>query len=224
MAQDLELRGGQADALGAALDAPPLEVDDQVLVADLAAAGGIGEVAVGAPQERLDAAHQLAQAEGLGQVVVRAQLQADDLVHLLVARGEHQHGRLGAGGAQAAQHLEAVDAGQAHVEEDEVRRQLRGDGQALLAVGREGDLVALLLEGVLDAARDGVLVLDDQDGWHGPGWYPGVLARARATMPRPVPGAWFPSTMCRARIRAAGSPNHLDERSSPREHHAPVRA
>ena len=128
------------------------------------AALGVGEVAVGPPQERLDPAHQLAQPERLGQVVVGAELQADDLVDLVVAGREHQDRRLGAGGAEAAQDLEAVDAGQPDVEDDEVRRLADGQLEALLAGLRQGHRVALLLEGVLDAPGDGVLVLDDQDG------------------------------------------------------------
>ena len=90
-------------------------------MADHPAAAGIGEVAVRAAQQRLDPAHQLAQAERLGQVVVGAELEADDLVDLVVARRQDQDRHLGAGGADAAQHLEAVDAGQADVEDHEVR-------------------------------------------------------------------------------------------------------
>ena len=133
-------------------------------MADDAPAGRVGQVAVRAAQQRLDAAHQLAQAERLGQVVVGAKLEADDLVHLLVARGQEQHRRLVAGAAHAAQHLESVHARQTHVEDHQIRGVARRDLEALFAVARDGDLVALLLEGVLDAARDGVLVFDDQDG------------------------------------------------------------
>ena len=43
-------------------------------------------------------------------------------------------------------------------------RELAGDLQGLLAGAGDGDLVALLLEGVLDAASDGVFVFDDEDG------------------------------------------------------------
>ena len=51
----------------------------------------------------------------------------------------------------------------------EVRGLADGELQALLAGSRDRHLVALLLEGVLDPARDGELVLDDQDrGSHGP--------------------------------------------------------
>ncbi len=164
MAQDLELRGGQADALVATLDASAVEVDDQVAMADEPPAHGIGEVAVGAPQQGLDAALQLAQTERLGHVVICAHLEADDLVHLLVAGGEHQHRRLGAIAAESSKGLEPVDPGHAHIEHDQIRRQLAGDLQRLLAGAGDGDLVALLLEGVLDAAGDGVFVFDDEDG------------------------------------------------------------
>ena len=174
-------------------------------MADHPAARGIGEVAVGAAQERLDPAHQLAQAERLGQVVVGAELEADDLVDLVVACRQHQDGRLGAGRAEPAQDLEAVDARQAHVEHDEVRRLARGELEPLLAGPGDGDLVALLLEGVLDAARDGELVFDDQDGGgharcytgsalsacSGPtrttSWYPGALRAPRHSGPAGEP-------------------------------------
>ena len=132
-------------------------------MADHAAAGRIGEVAVGPPQQRLDPAHQLAQPERLRQVVVRAELQADHLVDLVVAGGQDEDRRLRTGGAQPAQHLEAVDARQADVEDDEVRGLVRGEVQPLLAGAGDGDRVPLLLERVLDAARNGELVFDDED-------------------------------------------------------------
>ena len=80
--------------------------------------------------------------------------------------------------------------GQPHVEHDEVRRLVRRDVEALLAGARDRDLVALLLEGVLDAARDGVLVFDDQDG----GGHAAMLHRARAGWRARVGATpWYPS-------------------------------
>ena len=105
----------------------------QVAVADDAAAGRVGEVPVGAPQQRLDPAHQLAQRERLGDVVVGAELEAHDLVELVVAGGQEQDRCLGPDGAQPAEHLEAVDAGQADVEQDEVGRLVGGELEPLLA-------------------------------------------------------------------------------------------
>ena len=142
----------------------PVEVDDEVAMADEATAGGVREIPVRAAQERLDAAEQLPQAVRLGHVVIGAHLQPDDLVHLLVTRGQHQDGCLGAVGAQTAQRLEAIDAGHAHVQHHEVRGQLAGHAQGLLTAAGHADLVALLFQGVLDAAGHGVLVVDDEDG------------------------------------------------------------
>src|SRR5262245_44618258 len=170
--QDLELRGGQADPALAALDAPALQVDHEVAVADDPAAGGVGEVAVGPTEECLDPAHQLAEAVRLRQVVVGAQLEADHLVDLVVAGGQDEDRRLRAGGTEPAEHLEAVDPGQPDVENHEIRGLVRREVEALFAAAGDRDLVALLLQRVLDAARDGELVFDDEDrGAHGAGLY-----------------------------------------------------
>ena len=53
--------------------------------------------------------------------------------------------------------------GKTDVEDHQIRGAARRDLEALFAVARDGDLVTLLLEGVLDPARDGVLVFDDED-------------------------------------------------------------
>ena len=55
MAQEVELGGGQADALTGARDAPSLEVDDEVAAPEGATGLGVGQLPVGAAQERLDA-------------------------------------------------------------------------------------------------------------------------------------------------------------------------
>ena len=75
--------------------------------------------------------------------------------------------------------------GQANVQDDEIRALAQGELQALLARAGDGDLIALLLEGVLDAAGDGVFVLDDQDGGsHAAILHPGIRRR-RALSGRP---------------------------------------
>ena len=87
-------------------------------------AGG-GRVAGGAPQHGLHAADELGDGERLGDVVVGAGLEADDLVELGVLRREHQDVRV-AEGADAAAHLDAVDVGQAEIEDDQVVVAQRG--------------------------------------------------------------------------------------------------
>ncbi len=49
-------------------------------------------------------------------------------------------------------------------EDQQVGRLVGGNVQPFLTRSGDGNLVALLLQGVLDPARDGMLVLDDQDG------------------------------------------------------------
>jgi hypothetical protein len=132
-------------------------------VADDAAAGGVGKVAVCPPEEGLDPAHELAQPERLREVVVGAQLEADHLVDLVVAGGEDEDGRLRSGRPQAPQDLESVHPGQPDVEDDEVGSLVRRELEALFAGSRDRNLVALLLECVLDAPGDGELVLDDEN-------------------------------------------------------------
>src|SRR5689334_14607026 len=168
VAEDLELRRREADPAVAALDTPPLEVDHQVAVANDPAPGRVAQVAVGAAEQSPDPAHELAQPERLRQVIVGTELQADHLVDLVVARRQDEDGRLRAGRPEPAEDLEPVHAGQPDVEHDEVRRLVGRELETFLAALRDGHLVALLLEGVLDAAGDGELVLDDQDrGAHG---------------------------------------------------------
>ena len=124
---------------------------------------GVGQLAIRPAQERLDAAHQLADAERLDEVVIGAHLEPDDLVDLVRAGGQEQHRRARLA-PQLAQHLEAVDPRQPHVEHHEVGSGIGEVGEGVLARGLDADRVALALECHLHAAGDGGLVLDDHDG------------------------------------------------------------
>ena len=99
----------------------------------------------GATKQRADAAAELADRERLRDVVVGAELEAEHLVELVVARGEHDD-RDGALGAQPPADLEAVDSRQHDVEHDEVDLLLAEASQRLLAVTRLDDAVAVPLE------------------------------------------------------------------------------
>ena len=72
---------------------------------------------------------QLGQRERLGHVVVATDGQAGQLVLQRVAGGEEEDGDPDAVGPQAPGDLEAVEVGQHHIEDDEVRRILLGLGQ-----------------------------------------------------------------------------------------------
>ena len=203
MAQDLELCRRQADPALAALDTSSFEVDDEIAMADHAAAGGVGQIAVRSSKERLDPAHQLAQPERLCQVVVRTQLEADDLVDLVVAGGQDEDRRFRAGCSQAAEDLEAVHSRKSHVQNHEVGRLVRGELEALFAGSGDSHLVTLLLEGVLDPASNRELVFDDQDrGAHGRRLYTGSRARAESLRKQRSPQAVIRLAPFRAPRRA----------------------
>ena len=71
-------------------------------------------------QDGAHAHRELARRERLRHVVVGAELEPDDAVGLLAARRQQDHGQVGASADPAAE-LEAVGAGQHHVEHDEAR-------------------------------------------------------------------------------------------------------
>ena len=66
---------------------------------------------------------------------------------------------------------EAVAVGQAQVEDDRVRPIVRDCGERLVAAAGAHDVVARIRELDLEHARDGLVVLDDEDalaaGGHG---------------------------------------------------------
>ena len=114
-----------------------------------------------AAQHALHARDELARVERLRQVVVGADLEPDDLVDVLVARGEHDDRHVGAL-ADAAADLDPVHVGQVEVEDDQ-RRHLGGD--RVQRPGARADrphAVAGVLQVERDERRDRLLVLDDE--------------------------------------------------------------
>ena len=156
---------------------------------------GVGDVAVLAllpppfvpPQQALDPRQQLGEVERLGDVVVGAELEAVDHVVRLVARGEHQDRREVAVLAQPLADLEAVDLGQADVEQDEVVAPRLGRGQPGAAVAGDVDVVLLAVQVDAQALGEGFLVLDEQDARDGFARHEPDSARGSVTTNR-VPG------------------------------------
>ena len=128
----------------------------ELLALDLAPLRG------GAPEDRLHAGDELARVERLGQVVVGADLEADDLVDVLVAGGQHQDRNVGALADPAAD-LDPVDVGEHQVEDDQGRRRGLELRQRLVPVRRGPHQIPGVLEVERDEGRDRALVLDDQD-------------------------------------------------------------
>ena len=85
---------------------------------------------VRAPQQRAQPGDDLLEAERLGDVVVAAGGQPGDAVLDGVPGGEEQHRHVRVVAAQPAQHLEAVEVGQHHVEHDGVGPNSRAERTA----------------------------------------------------------------------------------------------
>src|SRR6185436_13164187 len=93
-----------------------------------------------APHDGLDARGELFQAEWLDDVIVGSELEAAEDLRLLAARRQHDDRNL-RNVADAAAHLEAVESGQANVENNEVRQVGPHALERLKAVGGPDNVV-----------------------------------------------------------------------------------
>ena len=122
-----------------------------------------------APAEQAgDARQQDGEVERLGQVVVGARLEAAQHVVGVRAGGQQHHRHELPRRAQPPHHLEAVEAGQHDVEQDDIEPARAGGGpdealQGHLAVLLHLGGEALRLEVQLEAAGQVLLVFDDED-------------------------------------------------------------
>ena len=119
-----------------------------------------------AGDEALHPGEQLGRVERLDQVVVGARAEGSDLLlHVSLGR-EHDDRDVGPGsllGADPRGDRVAVDRLEGDVEQDQRRRLELPQPQALGPVGRDRDVVPLLLEGVLQQTLDARIVIDDED-------------------------------------------------------------
>ena len=178
LGEQVELGAGELQLLVVAERPAPVDVDAQRAVdraprgrrpAAAGLGGGPGRCPLGAmvdpgarpAEHRVHAGPELARGERLGQEVVGARLEAQEPVDLLVARGDH-HDVGVADVADPPAGLDAVDAGQAEVEGDQVGLDLadRLDRRQPGVHGR--DLEALGRQRVLEELADVLVVLDDE--------------------------------------------------------------
>ena len=123
----------------------------------------------GAAQHGVHARDHLGEGEGLDHVVV-GEAQAAHALGLGAAGGEHDRRQGRTPGAQGAEQVEPVAAGEHAVEEDEIEGSAESGGLAL-AVGRGREsLEALEGERVHEHAPDRRVVLHHQDPAPGHGW------------------------------------------------------
>jgi hypothetical protein len=161
--EDLELDVGESHGLAVDGHGALVEVDPQLAVLERLLERLLdltGELR--ASQHRLHAAAELAYGERLGDVVVSAELEAQHLVDLLDACGEHDD-RHGALCPDLAADLEAVDFRQHQVEYDEVELVVAQTLQRLCAVTGADDFVAVLAQRVREQLLDRLLVVHEED-------------------------------------------------------------
>ncbi len=163
-----------------------------------------------AGEQALDPGQQLRRVERLDEVVVGARAQAADLLLDLPLGGEHDDRNVAGGallGPDLGRDLVAVELGQHDVEQDQVGRLGSPQAESLRAIGRDDDVVAFLLERVLQEPLYVRVVVDDEDlgrhqssmelaGWsmsagsrfsgdHSPGWpIIGIVPWGEVTSPR----------------------------------------
>jgi hypothetical protein len=109
-----------------------------------------------------DAGEQLGEAEGLRDVVVGAAVESFDAVGDGVARGNDDHGDVGAGLSELADEGEAVEAGQVDVEEDEVVVAGAREVEAGGAVRGDLDGITFLRQSLLQRGCHAGSVFDDE--------------------------------------------------------------
>mmetsp|Transcript_10445 Transcript_10445/g.42618 ORF Transcript_10445/g.42618 Transcript_10445/m.42618 type:complete len:696 (-) Transcript_10445:2300-4387(-) len=160
--QQIELVAGQIADLavqardaGGQIDLEPAEAQHLVAI----------EFGFEPAQQGLDAGLQLARLEGLGEVVVGTQFQAEDAIHGLAARRQHQHRLMAPArvAAQPAAEVQAVAVGQHQVQHDQFEAAL---GQCLAGLGQAAgrvDLEAGGLEVVTHHAGQAGVVVNQQE-------------------------------------------------------------
>ena len=158
--EELVLGGGEVDGLAGASDLAALEVDGEVAGAEdgLGAGGGAGGVAEG----DADAGDELVHAEGLGEVVIGAEGEGLDLGGFGVSGGEDNDGG-GANLADAADDLDAVEVGEAKVEEDDVGGALAEGIEGVAGGAGDLDVVAVAGEAAAEGLDNLGVVFDDED-------------------------------------------------------------
>ena len=118
--EQVELLGRETDLFVNNVNLALARVDREVAMTELLRLA-LPALRRGAAQDALDSRDELARVERLRHVVVGADLEPDDLVDVLIARGEHQDRNVGALADPAAE-LDAVSVGKIEVEDDERRR------------------------------------------------------------------------------------------------------
>ncbi|OYU73732.1 MAG: hypothetical protein CFE32_20060, partial [Alphaproteobacteria bacterium PA3] len=128
--EHVELAGRERDLLAGAGHATVEDIHDEIAGFEQIGGGGGGA----ATAEGFDTGDEFFHREGLGEVVVGAGFEAFDTVADFAAGGQNQDARGARRGAKPGQDGQAVEAGQAQIEDDEIGRRREGGAETLDAV------------------------------------------------------------------------------------------
>ena len=96
-------------------------------------------------QMRLDPYHQNAGRKGLFNVIIRTEAKAADLIHILATGGHHKDGNI-LFGAHLFADGKAIDTGQHHIQQDQVKRLMQGGIQSCGSIRGNGHGVSAQLQ------------------------------------------------------------------------------
>jgi len=150
---------GRQDDLGIA----PQDPAGHAIDVEIGAGEAARLIALAAARQGLDPGGQLGEGEGLHEIIVRAGFEAPDAVLDSVLGGQDEDRQLHAPLAQGGQELEPAHAGQHEIEEEEVEAVRRQEGQSVLGLMADEDVVPLGPESLGQGARHLHFVLDNQD-------------------------------------------------------------
>src|SRR5581483_5876452 len=159
-------------------------------------------------QRALGEQQRLVEVEGLGQVVVGAVLHGGDRGLHGAVRGHDHHLRVGPLVPHLLEERQAVDAGHADVEQDQVEGPRRHLPERRGAVLDRGDLIARATEALLQDPAQAVLVVGDEDLAGRAGGAQGARAHRRAmgrkqdmVVPRPGSLTTWMAPRCSSMMR-----------------------
>src|SRR5688572_18722789 len=161
--EQLEFNRREIDLLARAAQLETLEIDLEVAETE-----DVDRFRRRGPAQRcLDPRPQFHRAEWLRDVVVGAKFETENLFGLMALRGEQDDRRAHASVTQFTTDLEAILAGEHHVEQDQIETSGQAAGDGRLAVGDQLQLVALEAQVLLESECDVGIVFDYQNAGHG---------------------------------------------------------
>ena len=162
-----------------------------------------------APQHGLQACHQLTRLKRLGQIVISPQFQANDAIHHITARGQHDDGNIACAIttlANGAAQLKAIHLGQHHVQNCGVKMACPQLGQTSARPVRERERQVKPLKVHRQRWPELLVIINQQDIRHG------ALSPSRDRPFKPEPGPTrgppTPHPLLTRPSRVCGSSSH----------------